>query len=169
MGLPMHYDATSNSVRVRHDGLELRGARVDCRDIPGHAADSLWCWGRSLGAKRLLENVAHVRLKESDRVAARCCNSTAWAAVSRCTTTGWSRTAMRELTGTHLSSFNDHRILMSLAVAASRATGPSTITYPHAYRVSYPQFLDAMQARSACRCRPSIHRRMRSAGRSPRC
>jgi 3-phosphoshikimate 1-carboxyvinyltransferase len=33
---------------------------------------------------------------------------------------------------------------MALAVAASRAEGHSTLTYPHAYRISYPGFLDAM-------------------------
>ena len=35
---------------------------------------------------------------------------------------------------------------MSLAVAASRAEGQSTLTYPHAYRISYPRFLEAMRS-----------------------
>jgi 3-phosphoshikimate 1-carboxyvinyltransferase len=43
-----------------------------------------------------------------------------------------------------MSSFNDHRVLMSLAVAASRAAGESRLTYPRAYRISYPTFLEAM-------------------------
>ncbi len=43
-----------------------------------------------------------------------------------------------ELAGADLSSFNDHRVLMSLAVAASRADGESRLTYPNAYRISYP-------------------------------
>ncbi len=34
---------------------------------------------------------------------------------------------------------------MSLAVAASRADGQSTLTYPNAYRISYPRFLEAMR------------------------
>ena len=50
-----------------------------------------------------------------------------------------------KLFGTQLSSFNDHRILMSLAIAASRAEGASSLTYPHAYRISYPGFLEAMR------------------------
>src|SRR5579863_1700297 len=34
MGLPIVYDAHARAVRVKHDGIELRGLRVDCRDIP---------------------------------------------------------------------------------------------------------------------------------------
>src|SRR5699024_11613353 len=49
------------------------------------------------------------------------------------------------LTSAHLSSFNDHRVLMSLAVAAAAAEGRSTLTYPNAYQISYPRFLEAMQ------------------------
>ena len=51
-----------------------------------------------------------------------------------------------DLTGSPLSSFNDHRVHMSLAVAASRARGESSLTYPNAYRISYPGFLDDMRA-----------------------
>src|SRR5699024_12665527 len=50
------------------------------------------------------------------------------------------------LTSAHLSSFNDHRVLMSLAVAASAAEGRSTLTYPNAYQISYPRFLEPRQA-----------------------
>jgi 3-phosphoshikimate 1-carboxyvinyltransferase len=50
------------------------------------------------------------------------------------------------LTGADLSSFNDHRVLMSLAVAGSRAEGESRLTYPNAYRISYPRFLHEMNA-----------------------
>lgn len=144
MGLPMHYDPVANTVRVRHDGLELRGMRVDCRDIPD-MLPILSVLGTFARGETVLENVAHVRLKESDRVAAMLQLNRMGGHVElhddRLVTHG-----VRELAGTHLSSFNDHRILMSLAVAASRAKGTSTLTFPHAYRISYPQFLDAMQS-----------------------
>jgi 3-phosphoshikimate 1-carboxyvinyltransferase len=48
------------------------------------------------------------------------------------------------LRAARMSSFNDHRVLMSLAVAATRAEGRSTLTYPRAYRISYPTFLEEM-------------------------
>ena len=50
------------------------------------------------------------------------------------------------LRGANLSSFNDHRVLMALTVAASIATGVTELSYPHAYRISYPEFLDHMNA-----------------------
>ncbi len=143
MGLPMVYDAQAHAVRVRHDGIELRGLRVDCRDIPD-MLPILSTLGTFAKGQTILENVHHVRLKESDRVAA----------MLQLNRMG-GRLEVRDdslvvngishLFGTHLSSFNDHRILMSLAVAASRAEGQSTLTYPNAYRISYPRFLEAMR------------------------
>ena len=50
------------------------------------------------------------------------------------------------LHGAELSSYNDHRVLMALAVAGSTATGVTELSYPHAYRISYPEFVDHMNA-----------------------
>ncbi len=69
MGLPMVYDAQARAVRVKHDGIELRGLRVDCRDIPD-MLPILSTLGTFAKGQTILENVHHVRLKESDRVAA---------------------------------------------------------------------------------------------------
>ena len=144
MGLPMVYDAESRAVRVKHDGIELRGLRVDCRDIPD-MLPILTTLGTFARGETILENIRHVRLKESDRVAAMLQLNRMGGRVElhddRLVVHGVSK-----LFGTHLSSFNDHRILMSLAVAASRAEGQSTLTYPNAYRISYPRFLEAMRS-----------------------
>ena len=53
---------------------------------------------------------------------------------------------VQQLRGAKLSSYNDHRVLMALAVAGSTATGLTELSYPHAYRISYPEFLDHMNA-----------------------
>ncbi|MBV8068123.1 MAG: 3-phosphoshikimate 1-carboxyvinyltransferase [Candidatus Eremiobacteraeota bacterium] len=144
MGLPMHYDANARAVRVKHAGIELRGVRVDCRDIPD-MLPILSTLGTFARGETILENVRHVRLKESDRVAAMLQLNRMGGRVElhddRLVAYGVSK-----LYGAHLSSFNDHRILMSLAVAASRAEGQSTLTYPNAYRISYPRFLEAMRS-----------------------
>jgi cyclohexanecarboxylate-CoA ligase len=144
MGLPMTYDANAHAVRVRHDGIELRGVRVDCRDIPD-MLPILSTLGTFARGKTVLENIEHVRLKESDRVAAMLQLNRMGGRLElhedRLVAHGVS-----QLFGAKLSSFNDHRILMSLAVAASRAEGQSTLTYPNAYRISYPRFLEAMRS-----------------------
>jgi 3-phosphoshikimate 1-carboxyvinyltransferase len=51
---------------------------------------------------------------------------------------------VERLHGANLSSFNDHRVLMALAVAGSIATDVTELSYPHAYRISYPEFLEHM-------------------------
>ena len=144
MGLPMSYDAEAGAVRVKHNGIELRGVRVDCRDIPD-MLPILATLGTFARGETVLENIRHVRLKESDRVAAMLQLNRMGGRLElhddRLVAHGIS-----QLFGARLSSFNDHRILMSLAVAASRAEGQSSLTYPHAYRISYPRFLEAMRS-----------------------
>jgi cyclohexanecarboxylate-CoA ligase len=144
MGLPMAYDAEAGAIRVRHDGIELRGVRVDCRDIPD-MLPILATLGTFAKGETILEHIRHVRLKESDRVAAMLQLNAMGGRLEmeedRLVVHGVS-----QLFGARLSSFNDHRILMSLAVAASRAEGQSSLTYPHAYRISYPRFLEAMRS-----------------------
>jgi cyclohexanecarboxylate-CoA ligase len=144
MGLPMTYDAHAGAVRVKHGGIELRGMRVDCRDIPD-MLPILSTLGTFAKGETILENIRHVRLKESDRVAAMLQLNRMGGRLElhedRLVAHGVS-----QLFGARLSSFNDHRILMSLAVAASRADGQSSLTYPNAYRISYPRFLEAMRS-----------------------
>jgi cyclohexanecarboxylate-CoA ligase len=144
MGLPMSYDPQARAVRVKHDGIELRGLRIDCRDCPD-MLPILATLGTFAKGTTTLENISHIRLKESDRVSA----------MLQLNRMG-GRLELRDdrlvvhgvssLFGARLSSFNDHRILMSLAVAASRAEGQSSLTYPNAYRISYPRFLEAMRS-----------------------
>lgn len=144
MGLPLFYDAEAGAVRVDHTGIELQGVRVDCRDIPD-MLPILATLGTFARGRTILENIRHVRLKESDRVAAMLQLNRMGGRLNidddRLTIDG-----VAQLRGAKLSSFNDHRILMSLAVAGSRADGQTTLTYPNAYRISYPRFLEAMRA-----------------------
>lgn len=144
MGLPVGHDPDTGLVRVRHDGVELSPVTVDCRAVPD-MLPVLSTLGTFARGETVLENVAHVRLKESDRVSAMLqlnrMGGRLEAQGDRLVCHGVDR-----LTGADLSSFNDHRVLMALAVAASRADGESRLTYPNAYRISYPRFLDHMNA-----------------------
>jgi 3-phosphoshikimate 1-carboxyvinyltransferase len=142
MGLPMVYDAESDGVRVLHDGMRLRATEVDCRRVPD-MLPILSAMAAVAEGESVFRNVEHVRLKESDRVVSMLQLNEMGADLS------FDGTDLRirgvdHLHGAHLSSFNDHRVLMSLAVAATAADGRSTLTFPTAYRISYPQFLDAM-------------------------
>ncbi|MEO6826003.1 MAG: 3-phosphoshikimate 1-carboxyvinyltransferase [Microbacteriaceae bacterium] len=147
MGLPMEYDAAAGGVRVRHDGIRLRPIEVDCRKVPD-MLPILSTLASLADGESTLSHVEHVRLKESDRVVAMLQLNHMGA---RLEFDGHSLRVdgVPSLTAAHMSTFNDHRVLMSLAVAATAARGRSTLTYPHAYRISYPRFMDAMQTLGA--------------------
>ena len=49
---------------------------------------------------------------------------------------------VERLHGAELSSYNDHRVLMALAVAGSAASGVTELSYPHAYKISYAEFCE---------------------------
>ena len=50
------------------------------------------------------------------------------------------------LTGAELDSFTDHRIAMSLAIAALNAAGSTEINRAEAASVSYPDFFDTLKS-----------------------
>ncbi|KIF73731.1 3-phosphoshikimate 1-carboxyvinyltransferase [Streptomyces sp. 150FB] len=142
MGVPMELDEKAGGVRIQQDAPLLKGVTVDCREVPD-MLPILSTLGTFAYGESMFHNIAHTRLKESDRAAA----------MLQLNSMGGDLELVGDalrvrgvggLVGARLSSFNDHRVLMSLAVASSRARGHSTLTYPNAYRISYPTFLDAM-------------------------
>ena len=145
MGLPMELDRAAGGVRVRHDGVRLRGVEIDCRPMPD-MLPVLSTMGQFAEGETRFSNVAHVRLKESDRVVSMLQLNRMGGDVEEQGDELVVRGIEGELTGSPLSSFNDHRVHMSLTVAASRARGESSLTYPNAFRISYPGFLDDMRA-----------------------
>ncbi|WP_016907964.1 3-phosphoshikimate 1-carboxyvinyltransferase [Streptomyces xiaopingdaonensis] len=143
MGVPMELDEAAGGVRIRHDGVDLKGIDVDCREVPD-MLPILSTLATFAQGESVFRHVAHTRLKESDRAAAMLQLNSMGGQLELAGETLRIAGGARRLVGAKLSSFNDHRVLMSLAVAASRAAGSSTLTYPHAYRISYPTFLESM-------------------------
>jgi cyclohexanecarboxylate-CoA ligase len=145
MGLPMTRESAPGGparIRVRHDGITLAPFEVDCTSVPD-MLPVLSVLATFADGTSVLDNVAHVRLKESDRVSAMLQLNRMGGRLEqhtdRLTVHG-----VPGLAGADLSSFNDHRVLMSLAVAGTRAEGETRLTYPNAYRISYPRFLQEM-------------------------
>ncbi|GGF34224.1 3-phosphoshikimate 1-carboxyvinyltransferase [Subtercola lobariae] len=142
MGVPLEKDAKTGFVRIQHDGIRLRSIDIDCQPIPDLLPVLASMASFADGTSRL-HNVGHIRLKESDRVAAMLqLNRLGGKAEQQ--TDELRVTGVDTLHGAAMSSFNDHRVLMSLSVAATTASGMSSLTYPRAYRISYPAFLEAM-------------------------
>jgi cyclohexanecarboxylate-CoA ligase len=142
VGVPMRFAPDGCSISVDHDGTPPVSGRLDCRDIPDMVPILSTLASRARG-RTVLSHVAHVRLKESDRVASMLQLRRMGAKVEF-DGNDMEFEGVERLHGAALSSFNDHRVLMALAVAGSTADGVTELSYPHAYRISYPEFVDHM-------------------------
>jgi cyclohexanecarboxylate-CoA ligase len=143
-GVPMRFAPDMRSIAIESDGTPPEGGRLDCRDIPDMVPVLSTLAARARG-KSVLGHVAHVRLKESDRVESMLQLRRMGARVEF-DGNDLVFEGVDELHGSNLSSFNDHRVLMALAVAGSTASGVTELSFPHAYRISYPEFLDHINA-----------------------
>ena len=142
VGVPMRFAPDGLSISVEHDGVPPVAGRLDCRDIPDMVPILCTLASRARG-RTVLSHVAHVRLKESDRVVSMLQLRKMGAKVEF-DGNDLEFEGVAQLHGASLSSYNDHRVLMALAVAGSTATGVTELSYPHAYRISYPEFIDHM-------------------------
>jgi 3-phosphoshikimate 1-carboxyvinyltransferase len=143
-GVPMRFSADGRAITMDHDGVPPEGGRLDCRNIPDMVPILSTLASRARG-RSVLGHVAHVRLKESDRVVSMLQLRRMGARVEF-DGNDLSFEGVDQLHGARLSSYNDHRVLMALAVAGSTATGLTELSFPHAYQISYPEFLDHMNA-----------------------
>ncbi len=143
-GVSLEFDPAGRRVRIRGDGRP-QGVRIDCRDTPDLLPIAA-VFGALARGTTILDNVQTNRLKESDRVASMLQLRKMGVRIDE---EGDSRLVIHgvdRLRPASLSSFNDHRVLMSLAIAGALTDGgPTEISYPQAYRISYPEFLEHMQ------------------------
>jgi 3-phosphoshikimate 1-carboxyvinyltransferase len=87
---------------------------------------------------------AELKVKESDRIAAIVEGLSAMGADIEPLPDGFAVRGPTPLAGAELDARGDHRIGMALAVAASLADGPSTLSGAEWVDVSYPGFFDAL-------------------------
>ena len=142
VGVPMQFAADGMSITIDHDGTPPVAGRLDCRDIPDMVPILSTLASRARG-RTVLSHVSHVRLKESDRVTSMLQLRKMGARVEF-DGNDMEFEGVDRLHGAELSSYNDHRVLMALAIAGSTASGVTELSYPHAYRISYPEFADHM-------------------------
>ena len=123
----------------------LKPFELDCSDIPDLvpilAVLASFCEGTSR-----IVNVARLRIKESDRLEAvsACLN-----ALGGKVTAGEDFLEIQGVKSLHagqVDCFNDHRIAMAMAVAATRSTGPVTLIGAQCVEKSYPDFFEVYKA-----------------------
>jgi 3-phosphoshikimate 1-carboxyvinyltransferase len=93
----------------------------------------------------LIKDAEELRVKESDRLAVMAAQLIQMGASVTELPDGLEITGQTPLTGAELDSHTDHRIAMSLAIAALIATGKTTIHRAEAAAISYPDFVPTLQ------------------------
>lgn len=92
-----------------------------------------------------IEDAAELRVKESDRIAVTASQLNRLGASVNELPDGLEIQGGASLKGADVDSFTDHRIAMSLAIAALRATGSTTIRRAEVAAVSYPPFAPTLE------------------------
>lgn len=141
MGASVRWHAAG--VEVRGDG-ELRGVTADLASMPDQVPTLAALAPFARGTTRIL-NVPHLRIKESDRLAAMARELSRLGAQVEELPDGlviegtWSEGLPGELPAVAVDTYDDHRIAMSLALVGLRRGGVS-VRHPEVVAKSYPDF-----------------------------
>ncbi len=130
-----------NGVRIR--GTELHGKALDINATPDAlpALSVIGC--RAEGETRLL-NVAHARVKETDRIAVMARELGKMGGDVREVPDGLI-IRLSDLSGAEVRGHHDHRVVMSLSIAGLLAEGPTIIDTAEAVSVTYPDYVESMR------------------------
>jgi 3-phosphoshikimate 1-carboxyvinyltransferase len=93
----------------------------------------------------VIRDAAELRVKESDRLAVIASELNKMGAKISELPDGLEIVGGTPLKGAEVDSYTDHRIAMSLAIAALNAKGTTTIHRAEAAAISYPEFVDTLQ------------------------
>ena len=95
--------------------------------------------------KTIVQDAEELRVKESDRIAVMAQQLNQMGAKVTERPDGMEIIGSTPLQGAEVDSHTDHRIAMSLAIAALGASGATTIERAEAASISYPDFVDTLQ------------------------
>ncbi len=91
-----------------------------------------------------VKDAKELRIKETDRIKAICTELRKMGAEINELEDGFQVNGPTKLKGAILESYSDHRIAMALAIAASIASGESTIRNAECVDISFPHFFDLL-------------------------
>ncbi|MCP4693254.1 MAG: 3-phosphoshikimate 1-carboxyvinyltransferase [Desulfobacterales bacterium] len=139
----MGADVTLEEGGVRIRGKAPRGKTLDINATPDAlpALSVIGC--RAAGETRLL-NVAHARVKETDRIAVMARELQKMGGDVRELPDGLV-IRQSDLNGAEVRGHHDHRVVMSLSIAGLLADGPTLIDTAEAVSVTYPDYVESMR------------------------
>ncbi|MEY3866407.1 MAG: hypothetical protein RLZZ338_298 [Cyanobacteriota bacterium] len=109
-------------------------------EVPILAVAAIFAQGTTI-----IKDAAELRVKESDRLAVMASQLTRMGAQVTELPDGLEITGGTPLHGADVDSYTDHRIAMSLAIAALNAKGTTSIHRAEAASISYPNFITTLQ------------------------
>ena len=143
----VHVKTMKDSVLVSGTG-QLEGLEVDLGDHPD-LVPPVAALGAVAHGKTIIKNVAHLRFKESDRLKAMATELGKMGAKIKAGEDYLEIHGVKDLKGAYLFGYDDHRIVMSLAVAALCAKGETRIETAESIPVSFPGYVEAMNSLGA--------------------
>ena len=133
---------SDEGIGVRPPAEGLRGCEIDLNATPDALPMMAVLGCYASGTTRLI-NVPQARVKETDRIAVMAAELSKMGASVRELEDGLI-VEQSDLRGASVSGHGDHRVVMALAVAGSRATGETVIDTAEAIHVTFPTFVDCM-------------------------
>jgi len=142
MGTDISWDRNAGEITVRRSALS--GVEVDVGDTPD-LLPTIAVLGAVADGNTRLVNCEHVRYKETDRVSAMATElAKLGAAVTEEEDVLTIHGGESDLRGTTVAGHDDHRIVMSLAIAGLVAEGTTTVEGAAHVDVSFPGFFDVL-------------------------
>lgn len=142
MGANVFWDTGNGTVTV--EGNSLHGIDVDVGATPD-LLPTLAVLGAYATGTTNINNAEHVRYKETDRLHAMAVELRKMGVDIIERTDGLTIHGGKPLHGASVSGWNDHRIVMSLAIAALSASGTTTIDTAESVDISYPGFFNDLK------------------------
>jgi len=147
MGAAVDWDREAGTIDVSQSSLS--GTTVDVGDTPD-LLPTIAVLGAIADGETRIENVEHVRYKETDRVSAMAEELTKLgASVTEHEDELIVHGAESELVGARVDGRRDHRIVMALSVAGLVADGETTVEGGEHVDVSFPDFFDVLESLGA--------------------
>lgn len=121
------------------------GTDINAADVPTSCPFCRFAAAYS-SSRTVFHNAARLRLKECDRLHAVAVNLNALGVRAEERADGLVVEGRGGLGGGTVSGFNDHRIVMSFAIGATKASAPVVIEGAEAVEKSYPAFFEDFKA-----------------------
>lgn len=141
MGANVYWDTENGTVTVERS--DLKGIDVDVGATPD-LVPTLATLGALASGTMHITNAAHVRYKETDRLHAMTTELQKMGADIIEQPDGLTIKGGK-LKGAQVDGYDDHRIVMALALAGLAASGTTTITTAEAVDISYPGFFNDLK------------------------